>query len=147
MSNIKTSKESNMEQKVFYATYGFFLITNSGEKKYYGGSTDNGECYKDLIAWEKGEGVIYISEYQLEDLKNGVVEEHELWTKEKWVEWVKAEVSAYLYTEENISDDFIEYIALDILELADWQDLTTLFDELEQTDWLEHNYMEWKEKC
>jgi hypothetical protein len=134
-----------MEQNVFYATYGSFLKTNSGEKIYYGDYTDNGECYKDLSAWKSGEGVIYISEYQLKDLEEGVVEEHELWTKQTWFDWVKDEVSAYLYTEENISDDFIEYIALDILELADWQDLTTLFNELEQTEWLEDNYMEWKE--
>ena len=136
-----------MEQNVFCATCGSCLKTNSGEKKYYGGYTDNGECYKDLSAWESGEGVIYISEYQLKDLEEGIVEENELWTKQTWFDWVKDEVTSYLYTEENISDDFIEYIALDILELADWQDLTTLFNEFEQTDWLEHNYMEWKENC
>ena len=124
---------------------GFYTEDENG-KSYYGGETDNGECYKDLSAWESGEGVIYISEYQLIDLERGIVEEHELWTKQTWFEWVKDEVTSYLYTEEYISDDFINYIALDILELADWQDLTTLLNEFEQTDWLEHNYMEWKFK-
>lgn len=126
-------------------TCGFYTEDENG-KSYYGGSTDNGECYKDLSAWEKGEGVIYISEYQLIDLANGTAEQHELWTKETWIEWVKDEITSYLYTEEYISDEFVEYIALCILELADWQDLTTLFNELEQTDWLEYNYMEWKEE-
>ena len=124
-------------------TCGFQLETEYGIT-YIGGTTDNGECYKDLSAWEKREGVIYISEYQLKDLEEGIVEENELWTKETWVEWVKDEVSAYLYTEENISKDFIEYIALDVLELADWQDLTTLFYDLTQTEWLEYNYLDWK---
>ena len=122
-------------------TCGYKLETENGIT-YCGSATFNGECYKDLSAWESGEGVIYISEYQLIDLEEGIVEEHELWTKQTWFDWVKNEVNECLSTE--VSDEFIEYLAFDILMNADWQDLTTLFIEYDyNSNYIEDNYLEW----
>ncbi len=74
--------------------------------------------------------MIYISEYQLLDLIAGKVEPNELWTKKSWLDWVRDEVGFYL-DDVNITDDFIESVAYDVLELADWQDLTTLLNEMD----------------
>lgn len=58
-------------------TYGYKEITENGVK-YFGGQTDQGECYMDLEAWKNGSGVIYISEYTLIDLDNGTASEEDL---------------------------------------------------------------------
>jgi len=50
------------------------------------------------------------------------------------------EVNYYL-DDVNITDNFIEYVAYGILEVADWQDLTTLLNEY---DFVE-SYNEWIE--
>ena len=120
---------------------GYWTIEN-GNKKYFGDNTDNGMCYKNLSAWhENNTDVIYISEYQLLDLCSGKVEESELWTKESWLEWVRDEVEYYL-DDVNITDSFIEYVAYDVLELADWQDLTTLLNEIDLDDLYNEFYEE-----
>ena len=124
-----------------YVDCGFWVENKLG-KSYFGGETDNGECYKDLSAWINGNGIIYISEYQLLDICSGKVEETELWNRERWLEWVRDEVEFYL-DDVNVSDSFIEYVAYDVLELADWQDLTTLLNEYD----LVKSYNEWIENC
>lgn len=128
-----------METNKHYVDCGFWVENKLG-KSYFGGETDNGECYKDLSAWINGNGTIYISEYQLLDLCSGKVEESELWNRERWLEWVRDEVEFYL-DDVNVTDSFIEYVAYDVLELADWQDLTTLLNEYD----LVKSYYEWIE--
>ena len=34
--------------------------------------TDNGCCYKDFDAWNNNNGVIYVSEYEIEDIEEDV---------------------------------------------------------------------------
>ena len=119
-------------------TYGYKEITENGVK-YFGGQTDQGECYKDLEAWKNGSGVIYISEYTLIDLDNGTASEEDLWTRESWLKWVKDDFAFY---GNEYPDEFAEHIAQCVLEMCDWQDLTTLYSEIN----IEECYEYWKEK-
>ena len=124
--------------------------TETGEFEIYGGQTDNGECYKDLTAWKKGQygtdfNIIYVGEYGLIDWanrKNNNVEIEDVsWTRESWIDWVRDELSF-----EGIEDsEFAEYLAEDIFNECDWQDLSTMLEE-----WIQHNdveefYEEWRD--
>ena len=108
--------------------------------------SDNGMCYKDLSAWVKGEGIIYIAEC------NGInyggfisvddVEENVCWTKDTWLEYVKEVVDYYnddnyavLSAEEQAK--VIEYIAYNCLCECDWQDLSTELDSWSWEDCIE----------
>lgn len=109
--------------KKIETTIGYRVIEND-TIEYFGGQTDNGECYKDLDAWENGTGVIYISEYGLQcDTLD------DAWTRETWLEWVKDTLLKEEY--ENWNDDFVEYLAEIILYECDWQDLSTLLNEID----------------
>lgn len=108
------------------------------DTKYVGGKTDNGICYKDLDAWERGgyDDVIYISECDLEEpIHNNCCR----WTKPSWLAWVKDTCEC-----EGIptDDDFIEYIAKCILHECDWQDLSTMLEEID----LYENFVEFNKK-
>lgn len=119
--------------KEIEVTIGNKEINTKGEVvKYNGGETDNGICYKDLDAWQKGEGVIYISEYGLDA---DDTDEH--WTKKSWLAWVKDACEC-----EGIptDEDFIEYIAECILHECDWQDLSTMLEEID----LYENFVDFK---
>lgn len=117
--------------------------------KYVGGQTENGVCYKDLDAWERGgyDDVIYISEGNLEEpIHNNYCR----WTKPSLLAHIRTHIE-YYYKEESffnemIADDkFIEMLAYDILYNADWQDLSTLLDDYENNnDWVIDNWEDWK---
>ena len=151
MNTIKATIGERIEN-VFLWNNGQFpkIVT-----KYIGGETDNGVCYKDLSAWESGRGLIYISEYNLQDIndKTDDIDILELsWDKESWVSWVKSEI-AYKYSDlECINEmvnckEFIESLAYDCLCNADWQDLSTLLEEYDYNDdWVLDNWNEWKNK-
>lgn len=117
--------------------------------KYVGGVTDNGVCYKDLEAWERGgyDDVIYISEGNLEEpIHNNYCR----WTKPSLLAHIRTHIEYYYkeesFFEEMIADDkFIEMLAYDILYNADWQDLSTLLDDYENNnDWVIDNWEDWK---
>lgn len=114
------------------ATIGYRTIDN-GVVKYYGGETDNGICYKDLNAWESGEGVIYIGEYSLD--ANDIdfcIDDH--WTAKSWLQYVKDMIAWHNFEEVNsltpIEKDLLaEWIAENCLHECNWQDLSTMLED------------------
>ena len=131
-------------------TIGFKSFNDDGTITFGGGDTENGTCYKDDFAWEQNNGVIYISEYQLIDLHTGEITEDDLWTRKDWVEYVKNYIIDNYKGEDGFEDiiecnEFIEHLACDIFENADWQDLTTLLEEYDYNcDWIFDNWECWK---
>ena len=123
---------------------------NGSYGQYAGEQTENGICYKNLSAWEQNNGVIYISEYELEDYNNGDVKHEDLWTKESWTKWVRDFIYDNYKNETDVDkmladNKFIEQIAFDVLQNADWQDLSTLLNEYDYNgEWLYDNWEEWK---
>ena len=117
--------------------------------KYVGGQTENGVCYKDLDAWERGgyDDVIYISEYNLEE---PIHNNYGRWTKPALLAHIRTHIEDYYkeedFFDEMIADDkFIEMLAYDILCNADWQDLSTLLDDYDNNgDWIIDNWEDWK---
>lgn len=131
-------------------TIGFKSYNNDGTITFGGGYTENGTCYKDKSAWEQNNGVIYISEYDLIDLHTGEITEDDLWTRKDWVKFVKDYITEYYKGEDYFDDiiecnEFIEYLAYDIFDNADWQDLSTLLNEYDyNNDWVFDNWECWK---
>ena len=119
--------------------------------KYVGGQTENGVCYKDLDAWERGgyDDVIYISEYNLEE---PIHNNYGRWTKPSLLAHIRTHIEDYYkeesFFDEMIADDkFIEMLAYDILCNADWQDLSTLLDDYDNNgDWIIDNWEDWKNR-
>ena len=109
-----------------------------------------------LIALIFNVGVIYIGEYDLQELEDDFnsgkdIDTSKLWTKTTWTKWVKDYIADNYKNEVDIDkilndDEFIEYLALDCLNNADWQDLSTLLNEYEyNNDWVYDNW-EWYQK-
>jgi hypothetical protein len=113
----------------------------------------DGKYYKNYSSWENNNGVIYISENQLEDIEidydiYGNTNEYKLWTKYSLVNWIKD----YIYdnyegcyeTYDDITEDeykelindekFFEYIGYLCLKNCEWQDLSTYFIENENCE-------------
>ena len=119
--------------------------------KYVGGQTENGVCYKDLDAWERGgyDDVIYISEGNLEE---PIHNNYGRWTKPSLLAHIRTHIEDCYkeesFFEEMIADDnFIEMLAYDILCNADWQDLSTLLDDYDNNgDWIIDNWEDWKSR-
>lgn len=86
---------------------------------YEAGRTDVGWCYKSAQAWETGVGIIYICEETLDQGESGG------WTKKDWLEHTKNEIRHNCVSDIWTDDGFVEYVARDILENADWEDLST----------------------
>lgn len=112
-------------------TCGYRVEYSNGDIYYYGGETDNGVCYKDLDAWESGEGVCYISEGEFSEafpnewvyiLHNG---DEFFNTREDILDWM----SEYLA---GCDVKMIEQYAENVLQTCDWQHPATL---MEETDW------------
>ena len=118
---------------------------------YCGQMGENGNYYKDLNAWNTNKGVIYIGEYGLDELTNET-DPATLWTRESWIKWVVGYITYNYADEADFKDmiactEFIEHLALDCLENADWQDLSTLLNDYDyNNDWIMGNWTEWKNK-
>lgn len=132
--------------KTINATIGqriedFFLWEKGFPKvvtKYIGGETDNGVCYKDMDAWERGgyDDIIYISEYELQDEDCRYIG---AWTKPSLLAWVRDLCEGVGLP---IDEEFVEYIALCALQNCDWQDLSTYLNEID----LIENFAEFMKK-
>lgn len=144
MKEIQATIGYRIEEYMYWGGTFPNLIT-----KYVGGQTDNGMCYKDLDAWERGgyDDVIYISEYNLEDeLHNNYCR----WTKPSLLAHIRTHIEDYykqedFYAEMIADNKFIEMLAYDILYNADWQDLSTLLDDYDNNnDWIIANWEDYK---
>lgn len=111
-------------------TCGYREEYPDGTIKYYGGETDNGVCYKDLDAWNSGEGVCYLCEGDFLEQDND---------DNEWV-FALGSDSSFPNTRDDIMDLMSEYLAgCDVklieqcaeyaLETCDWQCLDTLMGE------------------
>lgn len=113
-------EELSEDTRIVEATIGYRMIDVSGKVEYHGGQTDNGVCYKDLDAWKTGKGVVYIGEYGLD------TKPQDAWTRDTLLAFLRRELH-----ERGVQpkDTDLEGIAEDLLDNAEWQDLSTLWNE------------------
>ncbi len=139
---------------LYHTTCGKYFYNSTGLIEYHGDTTDNGECFKDKHAWKTGKGAIYICEHGLPDVRDES-DTHAIWTRKSWIEWVRDYIKAsYKDTEEDgfkvddlIRDNgYIEYISESILDECDWQDLSTMLNELDDDDFFYENWIAYKER-
>lgn len=109
-----------------------YRIENGTDVKYFGDNTDNGYCYKDTNAWNNG-GVIYICENALQDAEQGFF--CLKWTKKDWLDWVREEIERWELKGWN--ENFVEELALSVLQQCDWQELSTRLNEVDIEEYLE----------
>lgn len=102
------------------ATIGYRTIDTSGKVEYHGGQTDNGVCYKDLNAWKTGKGIVYIGEYGLD------TKPQDAWSRDTILSFLRRELHEHGV---QAKDTDLEDIAEDLLDNAEWQDLSTLWNE------------------
>lgn len=134
-------------------TIGYKEVATNGVETYFGDYTDNGQCYKNLQAFENGLGVIYISEGELEDGNCNSLNAN-LWTRSSWVEYVREQClqsfgkEIYEKVEKCDFMPFIEHCALSILQDCDWQDLSTLLEEhLQYSYYFEEMWKSFENNC
>jgi hypothetical protein len=102
-------------------TCGTKILHNDKPIWYMGGATDNGFCYKDETAFNEQEGVIYIGEYELQELdENPSTTINFLWNYHSWYKHIFEE-----YVGEDASSKMMKYIAKSVWEICDWQELST----------------------
>lgn len=123
-------------KRIIECAIGHIEVTDDGEFIYHGGQTDNGECFKDYKAWEEGKGIIYISEYELQDIK---ADNHDpMWTRDLWEHEVADELMVHSYPEEMWNNEaFVSALAYYVLMICDWQDLSTYLYEMTYSDDIE----------
>jgi hypothetical protein len=138
--------------EVYEADNGTMLKDIEGKVYYHGDYGENGAYYKDLNAWNTNKGVIYISEGDLDDIANEISDNANLWTKESWIKWVTDFIYDNYGKEEGCAEmladtKFIESLAYDCLDNADWQDLSTLLNEYDyNNNWVWANWEDWQNK-
>lgn len=114
------NKKAKCGAVLWEATIGYSTIDAHGKVVYHGGQTDDGLCYKDLEAWKTGKGVVYISEYGLD------ARPQETWTRESLLAFIRMELYERGVC---VKDTDLVAIAEDLLDNAEWQDLSTLWYE------------------
>jgi hypothetical protein len=140
----------------YQAYLGEYSENSSGFKEYKGDMTDNGECFKDYHAWKTGKGIIYMSEGELEDFEpaDDSVNAEKYWTRDSWIQYVRKHIRGSYDTtedfdvEEVVRDtEFIEGIAEDILNICDWQDLSTGLYECDYNgNFIDDNWIDYKNR-
>lgn len=121
--------------KTIKVTCGYREEYPNGTIYYYGGPTANGYCYKDIKAWESGEGIFYIAECEFEPGMCIVKHQGDYggYTKQECIyDMAECLKSCYIYADN--SYNFLERCAKYVLETCDWQHLTTF---MEEVDWEE----------
>ena len=125
--------------KTIEVACGYIEELDNGVRLYYGGRTDNGTCFKDYEAWNRGEGIIYISEGELEDI--AAENNSPQWTRESWEREVADELEMDGYPKEMWSSkEFVSALAFYVLVICDWQDLSTFLNEMTYGDDIEDMY-------
>lgn len=138
--------------------YGYMLKDKTGVTYYHGGSTDNGVVYKDYEAFKSGEGICYISEYDLEDLEYALeeLEQRKQWlTAEDYLAERKKILEECGETRQSIidqvrdafgddymlTDEQVAYFAEDVFGLADWACIATyLAENFELDDSIQYDH-------
>ena len=110
-------------------TCGTKILHNDKPIWYMGDATDNSFCYKDMSAFNKKNGVIYIGEYQLQDLDDDPDEIKNLWTYSSWYNYIFE-----MYVGEDVTSKMMQFMAQSVLEVCDWQDLSTYLEEWDSSD-------------
>ena len=117
------------------------LDDNDNVIGYIPDQSENGFCYKDISAYENNEGIIYIAECEFINSQDMLTIEDAneccSWTKNQWLSYVREvmdddDICATLDKEtyEKVAD----YIALNVLNICDWQDLSTYIEEWDFED-------------
>ena len=142
--------------------YGYLVKENGEVYNYEGGHTDDGTVYKDYEAFKTGNGICYISEYGLEDLDEKLTDlkaryENSSMTDEEYRN-ERAEILEHCgETRQSIidqvldafgdnymlTDEQIEYFAVDVFGLANWAYIATYLTESFDLDDLiefDHDY-------
>ena len=140
-----------------------YLVKENGEVyNYDGGHTDNGFVYKDYEAFKSGVGICYISEYELEDLdekladlearhENSSMTDDEYWDERAEIlehcgetrQSIIGQVRDAFGDDYMLTDEQVEYFAVDVFGLADWACIATyLAENFDLDDLIEfdHNY-------
>ena len=104
-------------------TCGYREEYPNGDIYYYGGETEQGVVYKDMEAWQTGEGVCYIGEHEFE--KGWCCVNYESNTRNDII----ADMAEYL---PGCDVKFIEQRAEYMLQACDWECLTTMMMDI---DW------------
>ena len=133
--------------------YGYKIVDeNNVVNDFIVGGTYNGHCYKDYEAFNKGEGVCYISEYEYEDMREQISSlcldyDNDRITEEEYNEerqhiltnvgWTKRDLLELV----GFDNAYDEQMQLGLVKLAsiifdgvDWQSPETYFNEFEITD-------------
>jgi hypothetical protein len=98
-------------------TCGYREEYPNGTVHYYGDSTNNGYCYKDMEAWRTGEGVCYIGEHEFE--KGWCCVNYEGNTRDEII----ADMAECL---PGCDVKLIEQCAEYVLQTCDWESPTTM---------------------
>lgn len=112
------------------ATYGY-RIEKNGKITYYPEWCGEGECYKDLKAWESGKGVIYIPEGDFDEHPDGLVPDATAWTRESWIDYVRERMKEDVDSNIWGNEDFVENVAECVLKEVEWEDLSTRVEDID----------------
>lgn len=125
MESIKVTIGEKIEN-FFYWEKGFPNIIT----KYIGGETENGICYKDLSAWERGgyDDIIYISDY---DLKEPIHNNYGRWTKPSLLAFIRTKCEELDLL---IDENFIEEIAFSLLKKSNGECLSKELNKIDLID-------------
>ena len=135
--------------KTIEATIGYREIMDNGEVRYYAGNGDEGLCYKDNEAFNKGEGVCYIREAMFcddfGDAGREYVTDADLTDCDNYTRaQIEQSVREYFEDDEFANKqaerypDFIKNTAQVIFNEAEWQGVDIMLNELNWDEDLKH---------
>lgn len=141
--------------KEIEVTYGSKIVDDYGKVSYRTGSTFNGWCFKDREAFEKGEGVCYISEYAFQDMQDELASldieyDQTDMTENEYNEQRNDIIRCYGWTRDDIlalagwderenerHNEIATGVAEIIFDIIDWQSPDTYYNEMELEDFAE----------
>ncbi len=137
--------------------YGYLVMNEGHIFDIEGGMSDNGCIFKDTSAFESGEGICYVGEFGLEDIREALADLDYRFEKTQMSEslyrlereriilaggetrqTIVDQVGEAFGDEYLLTPEQIEYFARDVLELADWACIATyLAENFELVDCIE----------
>lgn len=132
--------------KKIEVTYGSKVVDENGEVVCFNlGSTFNGYCFKDWEAFEKRDGICYISEYEFKDMEEHLAELKECYkagtiTEKEFNKECIEVINNTGWTFDEILNccggKGFEYLAEIVFDAIDWQSPTTYINEIEIDDFI-----------